>query len=234
MGEFFSGLIQNILADLLILAGFGVVAWLALARSRWRIIAAVLRLKRNGVSNIFLNRSEYVSRRPISVGQYIDSTRREFIYVGIYFSIATDQSRVDETIKALLQRRCNFTIVLLNPETTAESIRFLEEYLALSAGTLRGRIRHAIQHFRALRDSLAADTRSLLDIRLHQLPLTSSAFLRDSRDVNGSMLVDIKWYGMGRERSFGLEFVGSSVDGSLFDTVRSSFEAIVGRSTPLE
>jgi hypothetical protein len=44
MGEFFSGLIQNILADLLILAGFGVVAWLALARSRWRIIAAVLRL----------------------------------------------------------------------------------------------------------------------------------------------------------------------------------------------
>lgn len=168
------------------------------------------------------------------MGQYIDSTRREFIYVGIYFSIATDQSRVDETIKALLQRRCNFTIVLLNPETTAESIRFLEEYLALSAGTLRGRIRHAIQHFRALRDSLAADTRSLLDIRLHQLPLTSSAFLRDSRDVNGSMLVDIKWYGMGRERSFGLEFVGSSVDGSLFDTVRSSFGAIVGRSTPLE
>lgn len=234
MGEFFSGLIQNILANVLILAALAVAAWLAAARSRWRIIAAVLRLKRNGVSNVFLNRSEYVSRRPISVGQYIDSTRREFIYVGIYFSIATDQSRVDETIRALLQRRCKFTIVLLDPETTAESIRFLEEYLALGAGTLRGRIRHAIQHFSALRDSLAPDTRSLLDIRLHQLPLTSSAFLRDPRDGHGSMLVDIKWCGMGRERSFGLEFVGSSVDGSLFDTVTSSFEAIVGRSTPLE
>ena len=234
MGEFFIGLIQNILAGLLILAAGVVVAWLTAARSRWRIIAAVLRLKRNGVSNIFLNRSEYVSRRPISVDQYIDLTRREFIYVGIYFSIATDQSRVDETIRALLQRRCKFTIVLLDPDTTAESIRFLEEYFALGAGTLRNRIRHAIQHFRALRDSLAPDTRSLLDIRLHELPVTSSSFLRDPRDGDGSMLVDIKWYGMGRERSFGLEFVGTSVDGSLFDTVRSSFEAIVEQSTPLE
>lgn len=234
MGDFFSGLIQNILANLLILAGFAVVAWLGVVRSHWRIIAAVLRLKRNGVSNIFLNRSEYVSRRPISVDQYIESTGREFVYVGIYFSIATDQSRVDETIRTLLQRRCKFTIVLLDPETAAESMRFLEEYFALGTGTLRGRIRHAIQHFRTLRDSLAADTRPLLDMRLHQLPLTSSAFLRDPREENGSMLVDIKWCGMGRERSFGLEFVGSSVDGSLFDTIRSSFEAIVGRSTPIE
>src|SRR5262245_33512198 len=235
MGEFFSGVAQNVLAGLVLLAAGAVVAWLAVARLRWRIIAAILRLKRNGVSNIFLNRSEYVTRRPISVEQYIGATRREFIYVGVYFSIATDQSRVDETIRGLLERRCGFTIVLLDPETTAELIRFLEEYFALGAGTLRGRIRHAIQPLRALLDSLAPDLRPLLDIRLHQSPLTSSAFLRDFRDGDGSsILVDIKWFGMGRERSFGLEFAGSSADGSLFDTVRSSFEGIVGRSTPLE
>jgi hypothetical protein len=155
VSEFFSGIFQNLLADVLFALLGAALLWLVARRFRWRILAAIFRLQRNGVSNIYLSRSEYISRRSLTVQQFIETAERTFSYVGVYFSLATDQSRIDQTIRALLAKKCRVVIVLLDTHASNELIAYLEEHLALAHGTLLPRVQHAQTYFGQLRSSLA-------------------------------------------------------------------------------
>jgi hypothetical protein len=200
---------------------------------RWRVVAALFRSLRNGISNIYFDRSEYISKRSRSVEQFIVSATRNFEYVGIYFSVATDQSRVDDSIKALVAKGCQVRLVLLDDQSSDETFRYLECAFALAPASLRQRVIHARNHFMAIREALAPGQRSLLELRLHQLPLLSSAFRIDAGEQQGAMLVDNKWYGVGREKSFGLEFLGAMKEGTLFETVSKSFAQISDQARPI-
>lgn len=104
MSEFLAGIFQNLVADV-IFACIGLfIAWLIARRFRWRTFTAIFRLQRSGVSNIYLDRSEYISRRSVSITNYIEGATKSFDYVGIYFSLGTDQSRIDDSIRALIAK----------------------------------------------------------------------------------------------------------------------------------
>lgn len=116
------------------------------------------------------------------------------------------------------------------PDTTFE---FLEDFFALARDSLKPRVRHAREYFVELKKSLAPGQRQLFDIRIHHFPLTASAFVLDRRERKSGLLVDNKWYGAGREKSFGVEFAGEIEEGSLFDTLVKSFEKIAEQATPI-
>jgi hypothetical protein len=77
-----------------------------------------------------------------------------------------------------------------------------------------------------IREALAPGERPLLELRLHQLPLLVSAFKIDAGERKSALLIDNKWYGAGREKSFGLEFLGAMKEGTLFETISKSFARI--------
>lgn len=228
MPDFLYGIFQNLVADLLFLILTAGVIWLVSQRIKWRTIAALFRSLRNGISNIYFDRSEYISKRSRSVEQFMASATRNFEYVGIYFSVATDQSRVDDTIKGLIGKGCRVRLVLLDDQSSNETFQYLEQAFGLAPESLKQRVIHARDHFIALREELAPGARPLLELRLHQLPLLVSAFMIDIGERKSALLIDSKWYGAGREKSFGLEFIGAVKEGTLFETASKSFTRISG------
>jgi len=168
-----------------------------------------------------------------SIEQFIASATRSFEYVGIYFSVATDQSRVDASIKALIAKGCRVRFVLLDDQSSNETFQFLEQAFALAPASLRPRVIHARNHFIAIRETLAPAERQLLELRLHQLPLLVSAFRIDIGERKSALLIDNKWYGSGREKSFGVEFMGAMKEGTLFETISTSFARISDQARPI-
>jgi hypothetical protein len=233
MPDFLSGIFQNLIADLLFLILSVGVVWLVSQRIKWRTLAALFRSLRNGVSNIYFDRSEYISKRSRSVEQFIASATRDLEYVGIYFSVATDQSRVDDTIKSLIRKGCRVKLVLLDDQSSDETFQYLERAFALAPESLKQRVSHARDHFIAFREELAPGERPLLELRLHQLPLLDSAFMIDIGEQKSALLIDRKWFGAGREKSFGLEFIGTVKEGTLFETVSKSFARISELAQPI-
>jgi hypothetical protein len=233
MFNFLYGVVQSIVASIICLAVGALVAWFLASRFRWRLATALFRALRNGMSNVYFDRSEYISKRSRSVEQFIESANRNFEYIGIYFSVATDQSRIDDSIRSLIERGRRVTLVLLDGQSSNEVMGFLEQAFGLAPASLRQRVDHAKDHFIHLREALAPNQRPLLELRLHRLPLLVSAFRIDVGEDNGAMLVDSKWYGAGREKSLGLEFMGALKQGTLFDTASRSFGRISEQATPI-
>jgi hypothetical protein len=219
--------VGDIVASVCLIVVGAIVAWFVSLRTSWRLILSILRLARNGICNIYLRRDEYISHRPVPLDMYLKLAKRNFTYVGIYFSVATDQSRVDRSITALIDQGCRVRIVLLDQQASDEVIGYLEVHLGLAANSLRARVTNAHDHFQAFRASLAPVKRNLLSIHLHSFPLVTSAFLIDESEDEARMLVDIKWFSAGRESSTGIEFMGKAKPGSLFETLRLSFSSII-------
>jgi hypothetical protein len=230
MGNFVSGVLQNLVADVVVLVSGGLLALLFALRARLRLLGALIRLSRSGVSNIFLQRSEYVSKRSRTVGEFIESANRDFTYVGVDFSLATEQSRIDKSFRILIDKGCKVTVVLLDSAASAELTEYLEDHFAFARNTIAARAQHAVDYFLAMRASLAPSKTSQLDIRLHRLPLTASAFILDGNEPSRMMLVDQKWYAAGRDKSLGIEFTKKKDDGALQEAIFMSFSRLVGMS----
>lgn len=230
MDNFLAGILQNIIADILVLLGATIIALLISLRAKFRLFGAIRRLVNSGVSNVYTRRSEYISRRSRSVNEFIESATRDFTYVGAYFSLATEHSRIDRSLKALIAKGCKIKIVLLDEASPPEIIAYLEDHFAFGRDTLSGRVRHAVDYFLALRNSLAPGVQSYLEIRLHKLPVTASVFIMDANENGRAMLVDQKWYAAGRDKSLGIEFSEKKDDDSLQEAIYSSFAAIIANS----
>jgi hypothetical protein len=122
---------------------------------------------------------------------------------------------------------------LLDDQSSNETFQYLEQAFALAPASLRQRVVHARDHFIAIREALAHDERPLLELRLHRLPLLVSAFMIDTGESKSALLIDNKWYGAGREKSFGLEFLGKMKEGTLFETTSKSFARISDQARPI-
>ncbi len=212
------------------LALFALLAATWTTRHHWRTAWSLWRLRRNGVTSVYVDRSDLLSKDATTVDEYIISACHTFTYVGVYFSAATDQARVDNSIRSLIKSGRSVCITLFHPEGPEEIISYMEEYFALAHNTLKGRISHALNHFVALRDTLGSSERHLLDIRTHTFPLAQSAFLIDDGLASGRLLVDTKWFGSGKSKSFGLNFKGVARDGTLYATLRDSMRRVVAAS----
>jgi hypothetical protein len=227
--DLFWNVAGNIIADLLVIIFIALIGYLSRSRIKALIksLQFATRMRKNGISNFYNNRQDYVTARPErSLGEYMLRCRRRFLYVGFYLAGATERDRIDSVLSTLLERGCEIELVLLDPDAPRETIREVERHLAVPNGTLQQLLRHAHDHFRKLRSRLSVAAQNRFAIKLHQEALSSSAMLLDEGEPDGRMLVDNKIHQAGRDRSFGIEFVLNGDEKGLAEDFALSFKRI--------
>jgi hypothetical protein len=226
-------ILNGLLNELIISSIFVVIVGLWSYVKRSSILGFVfgfgfmMRMRRSGFNNFYCNRGEYaVARKEKSLEDYMLRAKRHLMYVGFYLAQGTDHSRLDSTIKKLLGQGCTVEIVLMHEDVDPDVMHALEEYLGTATGTLRARLAHGFRHFTELRTTLSKDQQGRLIVKRHQKMITSSAFLFDQADREGSILVDSKIWGSGRDKSYGMELAWSEKPTGMASELVESFRAI--------
>ena len=229
MADFAMNVAGNVVADLLILGVVAVSAYFgrSVIRDLFRVLRYAWRMRRNGIVNFYNSRAEYMtSRKERNLADYMRRAKRRFVYVGFYLAGATERDRIDHAITELLNRDCDVEIAMLDPDAHPEIIAAVERHLAITVGTLRQVLRHAREHFESLRSGLSAAAADRFKLKLHSVPLASSAMLIDEGEPDGRLLIDSKIHGAGRDRSFGIEFRLDQHAGDLAKNFARSFMRI--------
>jgi hypothetical protein len=149
--DLFWNVAGNIIADLLVIIFIALIGYFSRSRIKAFIksFRFATRMRKNGISNFYNSRQEYVTARAErSLGEYMLKCRRRFLYVGFYLAGATERDRIDSVLSTLLERGCEIELVLFDPDAPRETIRAVERYLAVPDGTLEQLLRHAHDHFR--------------------------------------------------------------------------------------
>lgn len=207
--DFAINVLENIVADIIILLFVSIIAYFGKSKiiDMIRMLRYSFRMNRNGIINFYNNREEYsTARREKNLNNYMLSAKKSFVYVGFYFSGATDRGRLDDAITQLLDRACKVEIILLDPDAPEETILTVERHLAIAHGTLRQILIHAHNHLQVLRSSLSIAAQNRFKIARHKEVLTCSAIMLDEGEPGGRMLVDNKIFMAGRDQSYGIEF----------------------------
>lgn len=200
---------SNIVANVAVLLLVALAAFLTRSKIQTfiRVIRYAWRMNRNYIYNFYNSRAEYVTaRKERTLPEYMRRAKRRFVYVGFYLAGATERDRIDGAITEMLERGCEIEIAMLDPDAMPEIIKAVEQHLAIADGTLAQVLRHAHDHFLTLKTGLSTAAASRFAIKLHTVPLVSSAMLIDEGEPDGRLLVDNKIHGAGRDRSFGIEF----------------------------
>ena len=198
----------------------------------WNSLRFMWRMRKNGFLNFYNNRSEYrTARKQQNFDDYILLAKSRLTYVGYYLSFGTDESRLDGAIAKLLERNCAVELVLLDHELDEASLRVVEAHLGIATKTLANRLANAHAHFKKLRENMSIDSQKRFTIKRHKAIVASSAFFIDWGDKNGRLLVDTKIPGAGREKSFGMEFTGKPMEGTLAMEWAQAFQRITDAAT---
>jgi hypothetical protein len=223
--EFVTSVVSNIVAELAVIFLVAAVAFVSRSGIRRLIRAAryAWRMNKNGVINFYNSRAEYFTSRPErTLPEYMARAKHRLLYVGFSLAGATERDRIDDAITDMLNRGCEVEIVMLDPDAPLGTIKAVEQHLAIADGTLGNVLRHARDHFLKLRNELSAAAASRFKIKVHAVPLVSSAMLIDEGETDGRLLVDNKIHGAGRDRSFGIEFrLDQNADGLARDFAQS-------------
>ena len=223
--DFIVNVTSNIVANLAVLLIVAVVAFFSRSKLRnfVRVVRYAWRMNKNDIINFYNSRAEYVtSRRERTLPDYMQRAKRRFVYVGFYLAGATERDRIDGAITEMLDRGCEIEIAMLDPNAAPGIIHAVEQHLAIANGTLAQVLRHAHDHFLTLRQGLSTAAANRFVIKLHNVPLVSSAMLIDEGEADGRLLVDNKIHGAGRDRSFGIEFrLNQEADGLAKDFAES-------------
>jgi hypothetical protein len=225
----------HIVASLIVIALLAFIGYLTFSNIR-RVMGGIGFLRRmlsNDIVNFYCSRDEYrIARREKNIEEYMLRAQREFTYVGFYLSSGTDTARLEKGFRTLLERNCTITLVLLHQDLEESLLSAVEQHLAIATGTLRKRLQHAYETFAGFAASLSADQRERFIVLKHKTPITSSAMFVDFDESNGLMLVDSKIFGIGRDRSYGMEFRKPLNTSSLALNFANSFQQIMDSAKP--
>lgn len=158
------------------------------------------------------------------------TAKKELLYVGFYLSSGTDESRMDKALLDLVHRGCKVQLVLLDGTLDNGLLEILEQHIGIATNTLAGRLNNAYWHFQDLKAKMSIDGQQRFILKRHSAIITSSVFFVDWGEKNGRLLIDSKIPGAGREKSFGMEFIGNPVDGTLAMEWAQSFMWIIEAS----
>lgn len=192
----------------------GLLAYLAAAvRSRhWsplRIVRALLlglRLHRYRVCNVFLSRADYAKYRPQrTIAAYLNTAEHEVVYVGFWLAQGSEFESVYAAIESLVLRGRSVRLVLMSETARDSTWDATARYHAIDSAELKQRVTASWLKARQLRDKLQAVGIRGFSLARHDEFLSASAFLFDNGTNTAKMLVDIKFNGVPRSATIGLE-----------------------------
>lgn len=161
---------------------------------------------KSGGVNFFSSRKSYVRYKDHgTASEYINKCSSSVYYIGFWLSHGTEVGGIENTFEKVLESGRKVCIVLLDPES--ETINSCSSFLGIDPHELKQRITLSISKFRQMYGGLSNDAKRRFTLKLHNIPLSASAFLLDSElGSNGRTLLDFKLYGFSRDDSFGMEF----------------------------
>jgi hypothetical protein len=228
VASFFLGVAASLLATVLFAAA--AAARGRTERSSFHLTFRVApRLARAGVKDVFASREDYVRhRRPSTATQYMQTAERELIYVGFWLAQAGEIENLKAALRSLLDKGVRITLVLLDENLDAGQREKVAAVLDIDAAALAERLRLAWAELLGFRLDLPAETAARLILKSHEEHIQASAFLFDRDSESAKTLVDLKFYGTGRQASFGLELQPPrhDVDASLYGRATASFGRI--------
>jgi len=221
--QFFLGVVTSLVATVLFLVILQIKTRSVLSfevfMAFWRLAR---RLRDNGVSNFFASRADYARYRPQgAISEYIETTHRELIYVGFWLAQGIEINNIKAIIPKLLRENCLVEFVFLSPDFVA--MDQLAEYLGVSPKTIRARVMDALESMVHLRNSLPPELSGRFILKVHKQLITSSAFVFDHGTPKAKTLIDIKLFGLGRERTFGIELRATKSPDTLYAHITRSF-----------
>lgn len=166
---------------------------------------------RSGIINLFSSRKSYSEHKDHgSPSDYIKKAENKVVYVGFWLSHGTEVGAIVSTIKQMVLQNKEVSIVFINPNNDT-ILTSCSAFLGISRDEVKTRVNTAIKKLLQLYEELPTEYRHNLKIKIHDVPLTASAFLLDYESGKSCrILVDYKSYGFSREDSYGIEYKDSS------------------------
>lgn len=195
------------------------------------VIRMIREFIKAGGFNFYSSRKSYLEFKDHgSQPEYMMKATSSFIYVGFWLSSGDEVGNPIDAIRNLVESGKTVTIVLMNPDS--EIITPCSQYLSISEIELSNRINMTLKKLCSLHSSLSESARGRLSIKVHNVPLSASAFLIDNERAIGSrILIDFKPFGLGLGSGFGMEFRNKG--GIVHDKLVESYLLIVGKSEPV-
>ncbi len=238
MVEFVVAVSSSLVASMLIVAAVRIRSRTVIGvRGLARFVSLVRLLHNAGVSNMFISRADYSTRRrERSISEYIGTAREQLTYVGFWLAQGIEMENIEEAIHRLLSSGIRVQVVFLSAKLPIEERRKLAVLLGVSPNALDSRLTESWTRMHAFQNALSTDLRLRFQLREHSERLSSSAFVFDHGRPEAKTLVDFKLFAAGRQGSFGIEFRpvrghrATDAD-TLYERMTNSFLKIVERST---
>lgn len=184
-----------------------------------------------GIINIFPNRKAYAQHKDHGTSsEYVLKADHDMIYVGYWLASGTELGNLKKSIKVLVSKKKTVTLVFMNPYNN-QSLTICSKYIGVSAQSIKSRILQVLKDLIELKSTLHDNSRYLI-IKVHDVPLATSAFLLDTNEItNCRILLDYKLYNGSREDSYGIEFENKEKD--ITNKVFKSYMSIEEGSTEI-
>ncbi|QXE18694.1 hypothetical protein [Clostridium sp. 001] len=204
---FILGVISSIIAT--IICGFAIIFYKGAKGFPGIKIACrlIIDCVNSGIVNLFSCRKVYSEHKDHgSPSDYIKKAECKVMYVGFWLSHGTEIGDITETIKYMILRNKKVIIVFINPNNDVV-LTSSSEFLGISKDEVKTRVRTSIKKIADLYEQVPVEYHHNLELKIHDVPLTASAFLLDFDSVEQCrILVDYKSYGFSREDSYGIEY----------------------------
>jgi hypothetical protein len=179
----------------------------------FRGIKKVARLNKDcynaGIINVFSNRNAYIEHKDHGKSiNYISKANHTVLYVGYWLATSTEIGELKETITQLINKQITVTLVFISPNDS--SLEICSKYIATKPDEIKTRVKFVLKDIIQFKKNLDSDIAKYLIIKVHNIPLSTTAFIIDSSSQNDcKILLDYKIYNGSRESSYGIEYSNS-------------------------
>ena len=230
MKEFFWGILTSLLSTVII----GAITRIYVGHKGFmgvkQMICLIKDCSKAGIINIFPNRSSYINHKEHGTSsQYIhNNCSHEFLYIGFWLANGIEIGSIIEELKNMVNNNIKVTVIFVNIKNEL-LIKNISTNMSISTDELINRIEQSLSRLETMKEQLPDELKKYLEIRVHNIPITASAFLLDYNDSSKcKILVDYKMYGLSREESYGIEY--SDISKEITRKMLKSFLLIKDRS----
>lgn len=164
-----------------------------------------------GIINVFPSRKTYLQHKDHgTAAEYIRKCNRSLYYVGYWLASSISFGEILKSFEGLLKNHTSVTVVFIDPNNR-DILETCSKYLGTTSDELRNRIQFSLEKVAELKSSLEAECQKYLSIKVHCVPLATSAFVIQQADSKETrVLMDYKLYDLCRDEGYGLELKDES------------------------
>lgn len=192
----------------------GIITWIALRiytggkyfGGLHRLARLIKDCSKAGLINVFPSRKTYLQHQDHgTAAEYIRKSNHSLYYVGYWLASSISFGEVIKSFDVLLKKQISITVVFIDPENQS-ILETCSKFLGTTSEELRSRILFSLKKLTELKESLEPEYQKFLTIKVHSVPLSSSAFLIQQNDKRETcVLMDCKLYDLCRDESYGFE-----------------------------